>query len=53
VRVTIYVPDDLGARLPLLPKGSISGICQEALRRAVERADGEYDDAIRTAFEED
>lgn len=53
MKITVYVPDDLAARLPVLPPRSVSRTCQEALRRAVEQAELERADAIVTAFEED
>lgn len=51
--ITIYIPAELKARMQILPPRSISKTCQEALIKAVERAEQERTAAIAEAFGED
>jgi len=52
-KLTIYLPPGLKAEMKILPSGSISKICQRALRDAIAKARQERDEAITEAFQED
>jgi hypothetical protein len=51
--IDIYVPAELRARLGILPPRSVSRICQDALRAAVEKAEADQGAAVSDALEED
>jgi len=52
-KLTIYLPADLKAQLAILPPRSVSGICQDALRKAVADRLAEAAERALEAFAED